>query len=582
MDRGDNLVRGNVNDDCFVLKSFSSNDDKTINKVVYELEMLHAVDHENILRFYGITRIEGDMQKRIPQINKHILVLEYADSGTLNTYLSKHFNELKWNDKLSLAFQLASAVSYLHDSGIIHCDLHANNILVHQKCIKLAGFGLPSEASNETSNPLHLFDVIPYMDPKRLEIANYDLDKRSDVYSVGALLWQISSGRKPFHAENYDISLSSAICQGKREDDIDGTPIVYSNLYKDKRPDMKEVVSIIRSVLVETQSTINIQEEIKDVTTEWVEDILKNAKVQFISFKDLKDPVSLGEGGFGRTIKAIWSRTGNYVVYKRLINTTAIKYKYNTCEAFIHELKINLHLMPNYSDRIIRCLGISKDDKDYLLITQYADGGDLRNYLKNNFKKLTWDDKKKLAFQIADGLNYLHKENILHRDLHSKNIVIHENNAKIIDFGISKIQDQKSEASIYDRGIIAYVEPKRLSNINFLHTTASDIYSFGVLMWEISSGHPPFKNSGYNRSDEDALIYAINNGLREKPIPGTPKEYEELYKKCWDQEPNQRPIMSKILEEFAKMGFGVNSGKTIELTEAYSSYWLDLSNISVI
>lgn len=96
----------------------------------------------------------------------------------------------------------------------------------------MAGFGLPSEASNETSNPLHLFDVIPYMDPKRLEIANYDLDKRSDVYSVGALLWQISSGRKPFHAENYDVSLSSAIYQGKREDDIDGTPIVYSNLYK--------------------------------------------------------------------------------------------------------------------------------------------------------------------------------------------------------------------------------------------------------------------------------------------------------------------------------------------------------------
>ncbi|CAB5342204.1 unnamed protein product [Rhizophagus irregularis] len=70
MDRGDNLVRGNVNDDCFVLKSFSSNDDKTINKVVYELEMLHAVDHENILRFYGITRIEGDMQKRRHTSNK--------------------------------------------------------------------------------------------------------------------------------------------------------------------------------------------------------------------------------------------------------------------------------------------------------------------------------------------------------------------------------------------------------------------------------------------------------------------------------------------------------------------------------
>ena len=48
---------------------------------------------------------------------------------------------------------------------------------------------------------------------------------------------------------------------------------------------------------------------------------------------------------------------------------------------------------------------------------QYADGGDLQHYLKNNFKRLTWNDKKKLAFQIAEGLNYLHNENVLHRDL---------------------------------------------------------------------------------------------------------------------------------------------------------------------
>ncbi|CAB5342779.1 unnamed protein product [Rhizophagus irregularis] len=96
-----------------------------------------------------------------------------------------------------------------------------------------------------------------------------------------------------------------------------------------------------------------------------------------------------------------------------------------------------MHLHLNYSDRIIRCFGISLDRKtnEYLLIMQYANDGDLQSYLKVNFKNLTWNDKKKLAFQIADGLNCLHNENILHRDLHSKNIVIHENNAKITDFG---------------------------------------------------------------------------------------------------------------------------------------------------
>ncbi|CAB4417621.1 unnamed protein product [Rhizophagus irregularis] len=74
---------------------------------------------------------------------------------------------------------------------------------------------------------------------------------------------------------------------------------------------------------------------------------------------------------------------------------------------------------------------LDRKTNEYFIITQYANGGDLQSYLKENFKNLTWNDKKKLAFQIADGLNCLHNENVLHRDLHSKNIVIHENNAKI-------------------------------------------------------------------------------------------------------------------------------------------------------
>ncbi|RGB22418.1 kinase-like domain-containing protein [Rhizophagus diaphanus] len=186
-----------------------------------------------------------------------------------------------------------------------------------------------------------------------------------------------------------------------------------------------------------------------------------------------------------------------------------------------------MHLHLNYSDRIIRYFGISLDPKtnEYLLIMQYADGGDLQNHLKNNFKNLTWNDKKKLAFQIADGLNYLHNENILHRDLHSKNVVIHETNAKITDFDLK----------------FPYAEP-------------SDIYSFGVLMWEISSGYPPFKDN----DNKIALAVSISNGVREVTIPDTPKEYENLYKNCWNQEPEQRPTINEILNEFERMGFGNN------------------------
>ena len=79
-------------------------------------------------------------------MKKYSLVLEYADSGTLDKYLSKYFNKLDWNDKLNLAFQLASAVECMHCCGIIHCDLviiymyiflNYFNVMILTFCIKL-------------------------------------------------------------------------------------------------------------------------------------------------------------------------------------------------------------------------------------------------------------------------------------------------------------------------------------------------------------------------------------------------------------------------------------------------------------
>ena len=76
--------------------------------------------HPNILRFYGISKLEGDL---INQTNNYLLIMEYADGGSLHSYLKENFNKLEWNDKYRLALQLTSAVACIHDEGIIHCDL---------------------------------------------------------------------------------------------------------------------------------------------------------------------------------------------------------------------------------------------------------------------------------------------------------------------------------------------------------------------------------------------------------------------------------------------------------------------------
>ncbi|GBB95585.1 hypothetical protein RclHR1_02570019 [Rhizophagus clarus] len=236
----------------FALKSFFNNDEQTLKEVVKELKLHRRIDdHDNIIRLYGITKVETDAAP------KYSLVLEYADGGTLSTYLNDHFNELDWDNKTRLALQLASAVEFLHEEDIIHRDLHGNNILIHQKNIKLADFGLSKKIAEASSNTSKIFGVIPYVDPKSFDnIENYKLDKKSDVYSIGVLLWQISSGYKPFYDIDYNTNLALFILNGKREKIIDGTPVNYSDLYEvcweyepNKRPNIQEIVSTLKSMV---------------------------------------------------------------------------------------------------------------------------------------------------------------------------------------------------------------------------------------------------------------------------------------------------------------------------------------------
>ncbi len=103
--------------------------------------------------------------------------------------------------------------------------------------IKLADFDLSKKIAEASSNTFRLLGVVTYIDPKSFsDDQNYKLNKKSDIYSIGVLMWQISSGFKPFSAESdtYNTSLILSILNGKREKVIDGTPIEYSNLYQGK------------------------------------------------------------------------------------------------------------------------------------------------------------------------------------------------------------------------------------------------------------------------------------------------------------------------------------------------------------
>ncbi|RGB26486.1 kinase-like domain-containing protein [Rhizophagus diaphanus] len=179
---------------------------------------------------------------------------------------------------------------------------------------------------------------------------------------------------------------------------------------------------------------------------------------------------------------------------------------------------------------------------------EYADGGTLRDYLKNNFNRLTWKHKYNLAYQLACSVSFLHDKGIVYRDLHSCNVLVHQNSIKLADFGLSKRIDEASNSQSKLLGMVPYIDPKILLFNNLKLNEKSDVYSIGVLLWEISSGIPPF----HEESNKFNLIYEILRGRREVIIPNTPNDYSNLYTECWNDKPNNRPSMHKVVDTLEK------------------------------
>jgi serine/threonine protein kinase len=118
----------------------------------------------------------------------------------------------------------------------------------------------------------------------------------------------------------------------------------------------------------------------------------------------------------------------------------------------------------------------------------------------------------------------------------------------IADLGLSKQlnADITSSSTVY--GMPAYVDPQCYKNDNYIRDKKSDIYSLGVLLWEITSGCPPFSNSPVH-----TLNIKIANGLRELPINDTPLSYVNLYKKCWDDNPDKRPTVDEVFNTLERI-----------------------------
>ncbi|RIB24278.1 kinase-like domain-containing protein [Gigaspora rosea] len=284
----------------------------------------------------------------------------------------------------------------------------------------------------------------------------------------------------------------------------------------------------------------------KSNTLKLLENAISSRLINYFDHNEFRNIEKIYGSGISVVYKSEWTKCGLIVARKSL--------KFDMEEKDIDSFVEELHRLQraSFHPKIVHFYGITKDSYgEYKMVLQFANEGDLREYLNKNFLNLQWEDKYRIAGEIAQGLTFLHNNNIIHRNLHTKNILVHDNKIIISDFGLSKLMTtDSSNSNTLTDGMPSFMDPQSLKNPTYKHTTKSDIYSYGVILWEISSGHKPFPTL-----KRIQIAIKIYNGEREQPIKDTPPEYVELYKRCWDDEPDNRPKIEEILDFFKSYTF---------------------------
>ncbi|PKK77787.1 kinase-like protein [Rhizophagus irregularis] len=283
---------------------------------------------------------------------------------------------------------------------------------------------------------------------------------------------------------------------------------------------------------------------------EWTDKKIKDDNLYFFKYNKFTNVEIVEKGTFATISKADW-KNGISVAFKILGNNPSINE--NDMNKFIKEFK-NLR-RASFHSNINRLYGITKEPSTntYMMVLQYVNQGNLRDYLKKNFDSLQWSDKIKMALDITRGLKCLHSRKIIHRNLHAKNILVHSNKLMIADLALFKqLAGVESNSGIHE--MLGYVEPQCHKVVDYVRDKKSDIYSLGVLLWEISSGYPP-----YSKIPIHNLVYKINTGFREQPITDTPSAYVELYEKCWDDNPSLRPTIEEVFFTLQKISQQINA-----------------------
>uniref|UniRef100_A0A4W3JJS7 Tyrosine-protein kinase n=1 Tax=Callorhinchus milii TaxID=7868 RepID=A0A4W3JJS7_CALMI len=249
----------------------------------------------------------------------------------------------------------------------------------------------------------------------------------------------------------------------------------------------------------------------------------------------------LGGGQYGEVYVGVWKKYSLTVAVKTLKEDTM------EVEEFLKEAAVMKEIKhPN----LVQLLGVCTLEPPFYIVTEYMPHGNLLDYLREcNKEEVNAVVLLYMATQISSAMEYLEKRNFIHRDLAARNCLVGENHVvKVADFGLSRLMTGDTyTAHAGAKFPIKWTAPESLAYNTF--SIKSDVWAFGVLLWEIAT----YGMSPYPGIDLSQVYDLLEKGYRMEQPEGCPPKVYELMGSCWQWNPMDRPSFAEIHQAFDSM-----------------------------
>uniref|UniRef100_A0A8C1PIL7 Tyrosine-protein kinase n=1 Tax=Cyprinus carpio TaxID=7962 RepID=A0A8C1PIL7_CYPCA len=249
----------------------------------------------------------------------------------------------------------------------------------------------------------------------------------------------------------------------------------------------------------------------------------------------------LGGGQYGEVYVGVWKKYNLTVAVKTLKEDTM------EVEEFLKEAAVMKEVKhPN----LVQLLGVCTLEPPFYIVTEYMPHGNLLDYLREcDREQVNAVVLLYMATQISSAMEYLEKKNFIHRDLAARNCLVGENHVvKVADFGLSRLMTGDTyTAHAGAKFPIKWTAPESLAYNTF--SIKSDVWAFGVLLWEIAT----YGMSPYPGIDLSQVYDLLEKGYRMEQPEGCPPKVYELMRACWQWSPLDRPSFAEIHQAFETM-----------------------------